>query len=173
MFFPFDSKITQNTRKIISVHIFTLNHFWTELQTRRERERERERESERDRSTRSTGKIAPIVAVGSSSALPSKSSPPKTNPPKTDLVLDPPKTKLVRRAMPKAPVGCPLQLRCPLHSRNLEIQKTQKTHSSNPLRRTHHSDEPIPQTHFSNPHWPLPISLSLSLKSLSNASLLF
>ena len=57
------------------------------------------------------------------------------------------------------------------------IPETQKTHSSNPLRRTHHSvepirqthhsDEPIPQTHFSNPHWPPPISLSLSLSHLS------
>ena len=65
--------------------------------------------------------------------------------------------------MPKAPVSRPL------HSRKPE---TQKTHSSNPLRRTHHSvepirqthhsDEPIPQAHFSNPHWPPPISLSLS-----------
>ena len=38
----------------------------------------------------STGKIVPIVAVGSSSAPPSRSSPPKLDPPKTELVLDTP-----------------------------------------------------------------------------------
>ncbi|KAK4564230.1 hypothetical protein RGQ29_006346 [Quercus rubra] len=36
-----------------------------------------------------------LVAAGSSSALPSRSSPPKPDPPKTDLVLNPPKTELV------------------------------------------------------------------------------
>ena len=156
MLFPFD-------HKIISVHIFTSNHFRTELQTRKWREREQ------DRSTRSTDEIAPIVAAGSSSAPPSRSSPPKSDPPKTDLVPDPPKTKLVRRAMPKAPVSRPL------HSRNPE---TQKTHSSIPLRRTHSSNPPLRPTHSANPFLKPPLaaadlSLSLSLKSLSHALLLF
>ena len=48
MLFPFDRKITQNTRKIISVHIFTSNHFQTLFQTHKERETEGERESETD-----------------------------------------------------------------------------------------------------------------------------
>ena len=97
MLFLFDRKITQNTRKIISVHIFTSNHFWTELQTRKERERERERarlvHQKHRRVAPSTGKIAPIVTAGSSSALPSRLSPPKI-----DLVLNPPKTNLVTTA---------------------------------------------------------------------------
>ena len=149
------------------------------MQRERERERARPIHQKHRRVAPNTGEIAPIVATGSSSVSPSRSSPPKTDPPRTDLIQDPPKTELIHRAMPKAPASRPLQLRCPLHfflfklnpkPRNLE---TQKTHSSNPLRRTHHSNEPIPQTHFSNPHWPPSISLSLSLKSLSHASLLF
>ena len=138
-------------------------------QRERERERARPIHQKHQRVAPGTGEIALIVTAGSSSAPSSRSSPPKTNPPKTDLVLDPPKTELVHRAMPKAPASSspPFFL--------VQTQpETQKTHSSNPLRRTHHSDkpirqthhsnEPIPQTHFSNP---LLAAADLSLCHLS------
>ena len=172
MLFPFDRKITQNTRKIIFVHIFTSNHFRTEFQTCKERERERERARLIHQKHRwvapSTGEIAPIVAAGSSSAPPSRSSPPKTNPPKTDLILDPPKTKLIHRAMPKTPASRPLQLRRPLHSRNPENPFLKPTPTNPPLRRTHSSNPPLWRTHSANPFLKPPLAAAnLSLSHLS------
>ena len=163
MFFPFDRKITQNTRKIISIHIF----FKPFLNQASAAQREREREREQDRSTRSTGESHPTLA---------RSHP--LSP------LEAHRRRHLDRHHPRPihpkPISSQTHPRpssfveqCPKHRRVVpSIPETQKTHSSNPLRQTdhsdepihqtHHSNEPIPQTHFSNPHWPPPISLSLS-----------
>ena len=159
------------TRKLFYISIFTSNHFRTELQTRnvRERERERERKSKTDpqkhqRVAPSTSEIAPIVTAGSSSAPPSRSSPPKTDLPKTDLVLDPPKTELVCRAMPKAPASSsPPSF---LVQTQPETQKPRNP--ENPFLKPTTTNPPLRRTHSSKPFLKPPTgrcqSLSLSLK---------
>ena len=169
MLFPFDRKITQNTRKIISIHIFTSNHFQTLFQTHKERERER------DRFTRSTDESHPA---------PVRSHPLSPLEVHQHRHLDrhhprPIHPKLISSSTHPRPSSFTKQ--CLKHWQVVpsnfvvpSIPETQKpgkpipqSHSDEPIRQTHHSDEPIPQTHFSNPHWPPPISLSLSLSHLS------
>ena len=105
------------------------------------------------RSHLSTGKIAPIVAIGSSSVPPSRSLPPKTDPPKTDLVLDPLKIELV--------LDTPILFSLLLNVADLAATDNQPT----PLH---------PQTH---PMWPPPssihsdLSLSRSISPSLNLSL--
>ena len=92
--FRFDRKIPLFWCKMISVAIFTSNHFRTQTPTEKEREREREREKEEKSRTQKltptnpetdfdeprkpkTELVAPI-------APPARSSHHSTNPPKTD-----------------------------------------------------------------------------------------
>ena len=169
MLFPFDRKIIQNTRKIISIHIFTSNHFRTELQMRKEREREKEQ----DRSTRSIDESHPAQ---------------KRSHPLLSLEahqchhLD---HHHLRSIHPKPilsstyPRPSSFVEKCPKHWWVVpSIPETQKPRK--PIPQTHFSDEPTTST---NPFRKLisqtptgrhrSLSLSLTLKSLSHASLLF
>ena len=106
-------KIKALTRKSFYVSIFTSNHFQTQMCKERERERERETVS-LHRLSSSLKTYTPSIHprwVSFSPIHPLFHS----DPPKIELVLDPPKTELVRRAMPKAPTSRPFQLRRPLH----------------------------------------------------------
>ena len=138
-------------------------HFkpFSDLGTERERERERERETPQTelQSDDPYSTDPPTMSF-------LHSNPPfslihhlfHSDPSKTELVINPPKTELIHRAMPKAPTSSPFQLRRPLHfflfklnpkPRNLENPFLKPIPTNPPLRRTHSANpflKPISQT---------------------------